>query len=84
MLINAAPWIKQAARIGCRPLAVLIARRLVRHDQIVRIPMAAIHASLPPEIARRILRRMHIAGLIEYRIRSQWIEIAACTEYDVF
>ena len=46
--------------------------------------MSAIHASLPPEIAQLMLRRMHIAGLIEYRIRSQWIEIAACTEGDVF
>ena len=84
MLINAAPWIKQAARIGCRPLAVLIARRMACHDQIVLIPLTAMYSTLPPEIALRMLRRMQAADLLVYRIRSKWVDVAACTEYDVF
>ena len=84
MHCKAAPWIKKAACVGCRPLAVLIAKRLTWQSQIIAIPLTTLHATLSPKIAQLMLKRMQAAGLLAYRIRSQWIEIAACTEYDVF
>ena len=83
MPINAAPWIERAAHVGGKSLAVLIARRLVRHEQVLKIPLIAIYATHSPIIVRSMLRRMQAAGLLAYRIRSQWIEIAAWTA-DVF
>ena len=84
MPVDVAPWINRAGRVGSRPLAVFIARRLALHAQTITIPLAAIHGTLSPEIAHRMLRRMQAAGLLSYCIHSSWIEIGAWTTDDVF
>ncbi len=84
MRVHTAPWIKRAARVGSRKLAVLIGRRMIWQEQTIRIPLEAIQSVLSPEIARFMLRRMQAVGLISFHIQPAQIEIVAWTAADVF